>query len=272
MLECVVNVSEGRDHEVVSALRTAAGADCLDVHACVHHNRSVFTLVGEEAPRRLTEAAVARLDLSGHQGVHPRIGVVDVVPFVPLGDATMPEAVAARDRYASWAADTLDLPCFLYGPERTLPEVRRSAFSTLAPDRGPGTPHPTAGAVAVGARPLLVAYNLWLRRCDLDLARHLASEVRGPAVRALGLAVGDAVQVSMNLVDPGAVGPAQVYDAVAARAEIARAELVGLVPDDVVGATPQSRWTELGLGPEVTIGNRLRARDTRGTPPTRPAT
>ncbi|MCU0311060.1 MAG: hypothetical protein MUE36_08960 [Acidimicrobiales bacterium] len=262
MLECVVNVSEGRRPEVLARL-DAVVPDRLDRHSCEHHNRSVYTLLGEDAPRRLAEVAVAELDLGGHEGAHPRLGVVDVVPFVALDDTPPAEAVAARDRFARWAADTLGLPCFLYGPERSLPDVRREAFTTLSPDTGPDRPHPTAGAVAVGARPLLVAYNLWLEDADLALAGSIARELRNPAVRALGLAVGDGVQVSMNLVDPLRVGPADVWDRVAGRARIERAELVGLVPEAVLRATPASRWAELDLGPDTTIEHR-RARAARG--------
>ena len=127
------------------------------------------------------------------------------------------------------------------------PEVRKGAFTTFGPDTGPLAPHPTAGAVAVGARPLLVAYNLWLADADLATARWIAGGLRGPAVRALGLAVGDRVQVSMNLIDPTRVGPAQVWDAVADDARIERAELVGLLPTAVLTATPPERWTQLAL-------------------------
>jgi glutamate formiminotransferase len=189
--------------------------------------------------------------------------VVDVVPFVPLGGAPLDDAVAARDRFARWAAATLDLPCFLYGPERSLPEVRRTAFTTLAPDHGPDHPHPTAGACAVGARPLLVAYNLWLAEPDLTRARAIAADLRGPAVRALGLPVGDHVQVSVNLTDPLQVGPAEIYDAVAGRVAVARAELVGLLPDAVLRAVDPARWPQLDLGPERTIEARLAAREAR---------
>lgn len=260
MLECVVNVSEGRDRRAVAAIGAAAGGALLDVHTDPDHHRSVLTVVGEEAPRAVAREAVARLDLRAHTGAHPRIGVVDVVPFVPLGGATPADAVAARDAFCAWAADELGLPCFAYGPERTLPEVRRRAFVDLAPTTGPTAPHRTAGAVAVGARPLLVAYNLWLRSPDADLARAVARDLRSPTVRALGLRVGDAVQVSMNLVDPAVTGPADVWDAVAARAEVARAELVGLVPEAVLAATPPERWAQLDLGPERTIEARLRSR------------
>jgi glutamate formiminotransferase len=261
VLECVVNVSEGRQLTVLEELRAAVGArDLLDVHTCADHNRTVFTLVGEDAPRRLARRAVADLDLRDHAGAHPRFGVVDVVPFVPIGGSTLVDALSARDRFAAWAASELGLPCFRYGPERSLPEVRRSAFGELAPDVGPAEPHPTAGAVAVGARPVLVAYNLWLAEPDLDTARRVARAIRRPEVRALGLAVGGEVQVSMNLVDPYRVGPADVWDLVSAQVPVDRAELVGLLPRAVLDAIPESRWPGLDLGPDTTIEARLAAR------------
>lgn len=269
MLECVVNISEGRDLAAVQAIAAAAGADLLDVHTDADHNRSVLTLVGEDAPRAVARRAVELLDLGTHTGAHPRIGVLDVVPFVALGDTPAGAAVQARDAFAVWAADELRLPCFLYGPERSLPEVRRGAFVTLSPDVGPAEPHPTAGAAAVGQRPLLVAYNLWLEPgpegvdADLGTAREVARDLRGPAVRALGLRVGDRVQVSMNLVDPAAVGPAEVWDRVSARASVERAELVGLVPEAVLAATPAARWAQLDLAPERAIEARLAERARR---------
>lgn len=260
MLEGVVNVSEGRRPEVVAAIAAAAGDALLDVHTDPGHHRSVLTVVGEEATRAVMAEAVARIDLRRHEGAHPRFGAVDVVPFVALSGSSPADALAARGRMARWTGDHLGVPAFLYGPERSLPDVRRGAFGSLTPDAGPGEPHPTAGAVAVGARSVLVAYNLWLAEPDLALARRLAARVRGRAVRALGLAVGDAVQVSMNLVDPLAVGPATVYDAVAAEAPVARAELVGLVPAGVLAATPAHRWIELDLAQERTIEARLAER------------
>lgn len=254
MLECVVNISEGRDRDVVDAIAAAAGDDLLDVHTDADHNRSVLTLLGEEAPRAVARATVARLDLRAHTGVHPRIGVVDVVPFVALDDTPASEAVAARDRFGAWAADALGVPGFAYGPERTLPDVRRTAFAGLAPTWGPTDPHPTAGAVAVGARPLLVAYNLWLAPgTELAVARRVARAVRSGEVRTLGLAVGAEVQVSMNLVAPREVGPAEVWDRVAALAPVARAELVGLIPAAVLDRTPAERWEQLDIGPDRTI-------------------
>lgn len=263
MLECVVNVSEGCDHGILLAIEAAAGSDLLDFHRDAHHNRSVLTLVGTGAVRAVTAEAVARIDLRAHDGVHPRIGVVDVVPFVALDGSTGGDARRARDAYAAWAAAELGLPCFLYGPERTLPEVRRGAFTSLVPDVGPPTPHPTAGAVATGVRGLLIAYNLWLAEPDLAAARAIARAVRGPAVRALGLPVGDRVQVSLNLVAPDQVGPADAWDLVAARAAVAGAELVGLVPERVLRTTPTRRWTQLDLGADRTIEARLEERTAR---------
>ncbi len=259
MIECVVNISEGRRRDVIDAIASTAGRDLLDVHIDPDHHRSVLTTVGEAAVRRITEAAVERLDLGDHQGAHPRIGVVDVVPFVALDPTPFAEAVAARDRYARWAAGELGLPCFLYGPERSLPDVRRGAFTSLQPDVGPTVTHPTAGAIAVGARPVLVAYNLWLAEPDLELARRIARDVRGPAIRALGLAVGAHVQVSMNLIDPARVGPAEAYASVAAEATIARAELVGLAPRAVVEAVDPSDRERLDLALDRTIESRIAA-------------
>jgi glutamate formiminotransferase / 5-formyltetrahydrofolate cyclo-ligase len=269
---------------VLDALAAACGDVLLDVHADPDHHRSVLTLGGpagavESAARSLARTAVTLLDLSGHDGVHPRLGVIDVVPFVPLPPAppvtgspsrpTLGGAVVARDAFARWAADELGLPCFAYGPlpgggERSLPEVRRRAFADLAPDKGPAAPHPTAGAAAVGARGVLVAYNLWVDRGTVALARSVAAAVRGPAVRALGLELAHGVQVSCNLVQPFAVGPAEVRDAVAtlleqSGARVARCELVGLVPAAVLERTPLERRDELGLDQGATIEGRLSA-------------
>lgn len=273
MLECVINISEGRRRPVIDRIAAAAGPALLDVHVDADHHRCVLTVVGEDAPRAVAATAVEHLDLRGHRGAHPRLGVVDVVPFVPLGSTTMAEALGARDRWAAWAAAELGVPCFLYGPERTLPDVRRRAFVDLVPDlpaavdgmAGPPGPHPTAGAVAVGARPPLVAYNVWVAGPDVALARQVASAVRGPALRALGMATGDHTQVSMNLVDPAVVGPTEAFDLVAAEVaarggRVLRAELVGLVPGAVLDGAPPDRWTELDLSPERTIEARLQAR------------
>lgn len=266
MLECVVNVSEGRDSALLSSLIDAVGSGLLDLHTDADHNRSVFTLAGTDAPRRLAAAAVAALDITRHEGVHPRLGVVDVVPFVPLAGSTMTDALAARDAFAWWAADELAVPCFLYGPDRSLPEVRRRAWRDLAPDvtpAGTASPHATAGSMCVGARDVLVAWNVWLD-ADLDTARDIARRVRTRSIRTLGLQTGRYVQVSINLVDPLAHGPSEAWDAVTYEAQslgavVMRSELVGLVPRAVLDATDQSRWEELDLSIDRTIEARLAA-------------
>ena len=272
-LVSAVNVSEGRDRRRLDALVAAGGDHVLDVHRDPDHNRSVVTLGGralEEAVRALAATTVATIDLRTHGGVHPRFGALDVVPFAPAALADPADvtwvgaATEARDRFASWAGETLALPCFVYGPERSLPEVRRRAFVDLPPDTGPPSAHPTAGACAVGARGPLLAYNLWLSSTDVAVARALAAGLRGPAVRALGLATGGVTQVSCNLVDPLRVGPADVYDettglARAAGTAITRTELVGLAPAAVVEATAPWRWRQLDLDPSRTFEARLAA-------------
>lgn len=259
VLEAVVNVSEGRDEAVIAAIG-AAGGDCLlDVHADAHHHRSVYTLAGEPAAveRAVLDVAlraIALVDLGTHEGVHPRLGVVDVIPFVPY---TVPvaRALAARARVANKLAEA-GVPCFFYGPERTLPEVRKGAFTTLSPDVGPPVPHGRAGASCVGVRPVLVAYNLVVD-ADLETARLVARRLRRPTIRALAFRTGEETQVSFNLVEPATAGPELVYDEVAALIGVKRAELVGLIPDDVLAAVPPSRHLELDLSPERTVEARL---------------
>ena len=271
VLECVANVSEGRDESVLRELSSACGPSLLDLHSDPDHHRSVFTIAGgpedvQRSVRDLATAVVERLDVTSHAGVHPRIGSLDVVPFVNLVaeadgsgfiDGAEGPAVSARDEFARWAGESLGVPCFLYGPERTLPVVRRSAWKGLLPDHGPTAPHRTAGAAAVGARRVLVAYNVWLADPDLNAARQLAASLRGPHLRALALPVGGSVQVSCNLIDPWIFGPGAAFDSVASRAEVERAELVGLVPRSVLLAEPRPRWEELDLDPSRTIEARL---------------
>ena len=275
IVECVVNVSEGRDEPVLTELAATAASVLLDVHRDPDHHRCVFTLAGPSdevtgAVQALAAAAVARLDLSAHRGVHPRLGVLDVVPFAPYALGRLPPTdlratVPLRDDFAHWLSETFGIPSFLYGPlpggeNRTLPQVRRHAFDELAPDFGPSQPHRTAGATSVGARGVLVAYNLWVT--SPDLARQVAPLVRSPLVRALGFEVGDRAQVSCNLLDPARYGPAQLYDAVATRVEgaggaVVGAELVGLLPGSILRTIPVTRWAELGLSEETTVEARL---------------
>jgi glutamate formiminotransferase len=252
MLECVPNVSEGRDRAVIAALAESCGASLLDVHADADHHRSVFTLAGpdakgaEVAARDLVAAIAERVDVRNHVGVHPRLGALDVVPFVALEGARRADATVAARAFASWVGRELSLPAFLYGDAddsgRPLPAVRENAFTRRPPDYGPTGPHPRLGAVAVGARPPLVAVNCWLDRDDLALAREIAAQVRErdgglPGVRALGFALASRgrVQVSMNLTRLEASGLERACTAVRrlaheAEAEVEEVELVGLVP------------------------------------------
>ncbi len=286
--ECVINISEGRDPSIIDAVGRTGGRAVLDIHSDPEHHRSVLTLGGpleavEAAARLVVSSAVNLIDLRHHEGAHPRFGAADVVPFVPLpgplpgsGPETSSadgglrvDVLEARHRFARWAGAELALPCFYYGPERSLPEVRRLAFRSLAPDTGPPKPHPTAGASAVGARDLLVAYNVWITAADrgdpaaereeaLSVARTLARRLRTPTRRSLGLPVGPGAQVSFNLIDPASARVADLYDAVATGAashgcSVLRAELVGLVPAVVLHRVPRRRWAELDLDPDRTI-------------------
>lgn len=253
MLECVINVSEGRDHAIIDFLAQSCAGDLLDIHSDPDHNRSVFTLLGVDAPRALARAAVSALSLSDHSGVHPRMGVVDVVPFVPLVDSTMHDAQKARDEFAAWVAVELNVPSFLYGTERTLPDIRKNAWTSLFPEVGSKVPHPTAGSMCVGVREPLVAYNLWLENVDLATTRSIASNVRTPNIRTLGLQVGAFTQVSVNLIQPMNAGPNDVYEAVSQYAKVHHAELVGLLPASVLATIPRARWEDLDLSVERTI-------------------
>ncbi len=267
MLECVANVSEGRDTRLVSRIAGAVSDTperrLLDIHSDADHNRSVFTLVGVDAPRALTRCCVELLDIADHSGVHPRIGVVDVVPFVPLDGSSSNDALVARDDFATWAADELNLPVFLYGPERTLPDIRRGAWRTLMPDRGPHAPHPSAGAVCVGVRPVLIAYNVFLASSDLSLAKSIAARVRQPGLRTLAFMVQGMAQVSMNIINPDEISVSSAYDMVAAEAagaetRVTRAELVGLLTERHLQKNDKTRWAQLDIGPNRTVESRLR--------------
>jgi glutamate formiminotransferase / 5-formyltetrahydrofolate cyclo-ligase len=281
VLECVVNVAEGRDPAVLSTLATACGDTLLDLHADPDHHRSVFTLAGPGprdagwAAASLARAATAELDLAGHAGVHPRLGILDVVPFVALDEPSDVAGTAAREFAARLAAE-FAIPVFLYGaadPEgRDLPSLRRDAFTRRAPDVGPGVPHPRWGATAVGARPPLVAVNCWLDRDDLGLARAVAAAVRErdgglAGVRALGFRIESVgqVQVSLNVTDLGATSLEAACAAVAAAAgaagaSVARVEWVGLVPAEAVErCSPGFReWS--GLDRSRSIESRLAVR------------
>jgi len=270
VFECVINLSEGRDAPLLDELRASAGPSLRDLHADSFHNRSVFTLINgttelKRDVRALISSAFARLDLTQHEGVHPRFGVVDVVPFVALNHDGEDVALALRDDTASWIAHSFNVPVFLYGPVhdvlRTLPEVRRTAFGALMPDLGPEHANATLGASALGTRGLLVAWNLWLRDVTIDEARTIARTLRTDEVRALAFQVGDQVQVSCNLVEPLLVGPSVIYDRAVAllppQGSVDHAELVGLAPMALLEMEDRSRWSQLDLSEERTIERRL---------------
>jgi glutamate formiminotransferase len=279
VLECVPNVSEGRDRAVIDVLASACGRALLDVHVDADHHRSVFTLAGDDLPTAVRSLAVAvaeRIDVRLHAGVHPRLGALDVVPFVALAGSTPADAVDAARAFAAWAADTVALPVFLYDAAdpagRTLPDTRRDAFTARAPDAGPSSPHPTLGAVAVGARAPMVAVNCELARDDVALARTIATRVRErdgglAGVRALGLHL-DSVersQVSMNLValeQTGVQDACRAVDALARAAgnAVTRVELVGLLPAEELARCDDDFRAWSGLGPDDTVEARVAAR------------
>lgn len=264
LVACIANFSEGRDPDVLKAIEDAAlavpGVLLLDVHVDADHHRSVFSFVGApsalaDAVVRAAEAALERIDLTKHRGVHPRIGAVDVVPFVPIAGLPIEECVALAERVGE-RLGALGLPVFLYEAaartpsRRNLADVRRGEFEGLAkrfeagerPDHGPAAPHPTAGGVAVGARMPLVAYNVDLATDDVAVAKEIARAVREkdgglPAVKALGVGLPERgiTQVTMNLVDYRETPPHVAYARVVEEArkrgvEVQGTEIVGLLP------------------------------------------
>ena len=267
VIEAVPNFCEGRRTDVIDELAAAiqrSGARLLDRTSDADHNRTVLTVAGPPEPVlqglfSAVEVAVGRIDLRRHRGVHPRLGAADVVPLVPIRNITLADCALLAHRLGLRIGVELDLPVYLYGEaatrreRRNLADVRRGEYEALvrdirdprrAPDFGPAKVGP-AGAVVVGARPLLIAFNVFLRTADVAVARTIARQIRErdgglPAVRALGLLVDGRAQVSMNLVDYQATSPLTVIEAIRRQAarygiEIDRSELIGLIPQ---GALP----------------------------------
>ncbi|MEZ5990050.1 MAG: glutamate formimidoyltransferase [Planctomycetota bacterium] len=294
LLEAVPNFSEGRRPEVVAAIgRAAARVEelaLLDSSLDGDHNRAVLTMAGP--PEAIVEgllaaAGVARswIDLGRHEGVHPRLGAMDVCPVVPLRDATMADAVATARRVADLLASEVGLPSLLYGEaceleaHRELPDLRRGGLAGLRArlaagdrlDRGGPLPHPTAGVCCVGAREVLIAFNVVLDGDDLGAARRIARAVRGrdgglPAVRALGLRLPrrGVVQVSLNLLDWRRTGLRAAFAAVEAAAAregvgVAGSELVGLAPAAALDEATAAAVRLEGGAAGRTIEERLRA-------------
>ena len=266
LIECVPNVSEGRRTEVVDrllqAIERVPGARLLDRSSDAAHNRSVITMAGEPgaleaAVLALFEIAVAEIDLRTHTGEHPRLGAVDVVPFIPIEGATMDDCVRLAQETGADVARRFNVPVYLYEEAATNPgrknlaDIRRGQFEGLAakmaqpewaPDYGPPAPHPSAGATVIGARMPLIAYNINLDTDRLDVAKKIAATVRFssgglPHVKAMGVALEDRgiVQVSMNLTNYQETPILRVFDAVKTEAErhgvaVLESEIVGLVP------------------------------------------
>jgi len=273
LVECVPNFSEGRDLGVVDAIAArvtaVAGVHLLDRTSDRDHNRSVLTFAGPPAAasRAMEDAldeALARIDMRVHEGQHPRLGAVDVVPFVPLGETTMDECIELARDFGRRVAERFELPVYLYAraalsPAReVLADIRRPQFEGLPqvidtpeykPDFGPARVHPTAGAVVVGARPFLIAYNINLESQDIALAKEIAKGVRErsgglPRVQALGLFLDDlnCAQVSMNLLDFTITSIWRVWEAVGAAA---REHDVGLRESELIGLCPLKALTDV---------------------------
>jgi glutamate formiminotransferase len=296
VIECVPNVSEGRRLDVIetmtAALKAVPGLRVLDVQSDASHNRSVFTLAGDAAAMTagipvLFEQAVANIDLRNHKGEHPRLGAVDVVPFIPIDGVTMDECVKLAKAIAADVAARFKLPIYLYedassNPARkNLEDIRRGEFEGLgakmakpewAPDFGPAAPHQSAGASVIGARMPLIAYNINLNTNRLDVAKKIASAIRMSSgglryVKAMGIPLEDRgiVQVSMNLTNYEKTPIFRVFDLVKREAErygvsVLESEIVGLVPAAALRQSVEYYLQLEGFSADQVLENKLRSR------------
>jgi glutamate formiminotransferase len=294
LIECIPNVSEGRRPEIIAgmadAIRAVPRVRLLDYSSDPSHNRSVFTLVGdaegvERAILALFERAVSAIDLRTHTGEHPRLGAVDVVPFVPIEDVTMAECVALAKKVGAEVASRFGIPVYLYEeasahPSRkNLEDIRRGEFEGLstkmttagwAPDFGAASPHPSAGAAVIGARMPLIAYNINLATDRLDVAKRIAAAIRQSSggyrhVKAMGIKLEDRgiVQVSMNLTNFEKTPIFRVFETVKREAErygvaILESEIVGLVPSAALNAAAEFYLQLDGFKAEQVLENKLR--------------
>jgi glutamate formiminotransferase len=293
LIECVPNISEGRRPDVVEAVVAAlraTGVRVLDVQSDRDHNRSVLTLAGDDAVLEsavlaLYEAAVPRIDLRSHSGEHPRMGAVDVVPFVPIEGATMQDCVALARRVAAQVAERFAVPVFLYEEaasaphRRNLEDIRRGEFEGLAarmqdaswrPDFGPAAPHASAGASVIGARMPLIAYNINLGTPDVEVAKRIAKAIRFSSggfrfVKAMGILLEErrVAQVSINMTDFKRTPLHRVFETV--RAEAARhgvnvigSEIVGLVPAEALIDAADHFLRLEGFDPSQVLERRIR--------------
>jgi glutamate formiminotransferase len=294
IIESIPNVSEGRRADVIErmaeALRRTSGVRLLDYSSDASHNRSVFTLAGDAAGLKaatlvLFEHALSVIDLRTHRGEHPRLGAVDVVPFVPIQDVTMAECVALARDVGATVAERFGVPVYLYEEassdplRRNLEDIRRGEFEGLAtkmatagwaPDFGPGNPHPSGGASVIGARMPLIAYNINLNTDRLDVARKIAAAIRHSSgglrfVKAMGVRVEDRnlAQVSINLTNFEKTPIFRVFEMVRREAErygvsILESEIVGLVPSAALIATAEYYLRLERFGNSQLLENKLR--------------
>jgi glutamate formiminotransferase / 5-formyltetrahydrofolate cyclo-ligase len=296
VIECVPNVSEGRRPDVITrladSLRAIPGMRVLDVQSDATHNRSVFTLAGDAAAMtagipKLFEGAIAAIDLTTHTGEHPRLGAVDVTPFIPITGVTMAECVALAKSIAEEVSSRFSLPIYLYEEAATSPgrknleDIRRGEFEGLAakmaqpewaPDFGPAAPHPTAGASVIGARMPLIAYNINLDTDRLDVAKKIASAIRMSSgglryVKAMGIALEDrgVVQVSINLTNYEKTPIFRVFELVKREAarygvSVLESEIVGLVPAAALRQAVEYYLQLEGFSADQVLENKLRPR------------
>jgi glutamate formiminotransferase / 5-formyltetrahydrofolate cyclo-ligase len=295
IIECIPNVSEGRRANVVdaiaAAIRAVPGVRLLDHSSDASHNRSVFTMAGDAGPIKeavlaMYERAVPAIDLRTHTGEHPRLGAIDVVPFVPIEGVTMAACVSLAKDVAAEVAARFGVPVYLYEEasadpaRRNLEDIRRGEFEGLAakmaskgwaPDFGPAAPHPSAGASVIGARMPLIAYNINLNTDRLDVAKKIAAAIRHSSggfryVKAAGFELKDRgiVQVSMNLTNYEKTPIFRVFETVKREAErygvsILESEIVGLVPSAALNATAEYYLQIAGFNPDQVLENKLRA-------------
>jgi glutamate formiminotransferase len=294
LIECVPNISEGRRLDVVAtiveAVKRTPGLQWLDLTSDPDHNRSVLTFLGEpavlkQALRVLFEQVAQHLDLAIHVGGHPRMGAVDVVPFIPIANATMTDCVELAREVGQMIAETHGVPVILYeeaasAPHRkNLAEVRKGQFEGMsaklqqpewAPDFGPNYPHPHLGATAVGAREALIAYNVYLNTSDLKIANEIAKALRGSSgglahVKGMGLYTEERnqVQVSMNLVNYKKNPIYRVLELIKVEARrwgvsVVGSEIVGLIPQDALLETAAYYLQVEGYHPAMVLENKIR--------------
>jgi glutamate formiminotransferase / 5-formyltetrahydrofolate cyclo-ligase len=294
IIECIPNVSEGRRPEIIdgiaAAIRGVPGVRLLDYSSDPSHNRSVFTFAGDAAAVKaavlaIYEQAVTAIDLRQHSGEHPRLGAVDVVPFVPIEGVTMEACVALAKEVGREIAERFAVPVFLYeeasaNPARkNLEDIRRGEFEGLAakmatagwtPDFGPAAPHPAAGASVIGARMPLIAYNINLNTDRVDVAKKIAAAIRHSSggfrfVKAAGFELKDRgiVQVSMNLTNYEKTPIFRVFETVKREAErygvsILESEIVGLVPAAALNAAAEYYLQIAGFKTDQILENKLR--------------